>query len=78
MDKGANLSDNSFWHAQWDKNLENFKPTSVKREDFKTNTKEIVLASVFKHSKGSFFKVLGDSELQIHIWFQIKVVVIYA
>ena len=47
--------------------LVNFKPSGVKRRDFKINIKEIVLALVFKSSRGSFFKVLGDSKFQIHI-----------
>ena len=44
-----------------------FKSAGVKKKDFKINTEEIVMASVFKPSKGSFFKGLGNSELQIHL-----------
>ena len=46
---------------------EDFKSAGVKKKDFKINIEEIVLASVFKPSKGSSFKELGDSELQIHL-----------
>ena len=46
---------------------EDSNSTGVKKEVFKINTKEIVLALVFKPSKGSFFKELGDSKLQTYL-----------
>ena len=44
-----------------------FKSAGVKKKDFKINIEEIVVASVFRPSKGSSFKELGDSELQTYL-----------
>ena len=58
LDKGANFCDKSFWHAQWD-NIQKIPRLLVsRRRKFHDYAKEIVLASVFKPSRGPFFKCL--------------------
>ena len=48
-------------------NIKGFQVYWCQKEDFKIDTEEIVLALVSKPLKGSFFKGLGDSKLQIHL-----------
>ena len=48
-------------------NIRRFQVYWCQKEEFNIDTEEIVLASISKPSKGSFFKGLGDSELQIHL-----------
>ena len=46
---------------------EDFKSSGVKKKISRLIPEEIVLASVFKPSKGSLFKELGDFELQTYL-----------